>query len=191
MGHTMNMKSQATSRSCKRTNDIIEDHGDWLLVDISTTKYPEARMAVDTDIFKNHNGGRIYAFKPASSKYIYARFNYKNLIINLHKKVIRCHGKQTDHIKHGTMSFIDNRRGNLRPVTSSQNGMNTGILSNNKSGILGVCWNTKSGKWHSHITIDGKQKHLGYYDNIDFAIGARKQAERELFGEYAFEGGSK
>jgi len=50
----MNKTETATTRSYKRTNDIIEDHGDWLLVDISTPKFPEATMAVDTDVFKEH-----------------------------------------------------------------------------------------------------------------------------------------
>lgn len=43
--------------------------------------------------------------------------------------------------------------------------------------IPGVCWSSTANKWRAYIGIDGKQKHLGYYDNIEDAIKARKDAE--------------
>ena len=180
----------------KGTNKIIEDHGDWLLVDISTPKHPDATMAVDTDVFEAHDGGRIYALKSKSVKYIYAFYNRsvlddgrrKQKHIQFHRDVIDVgEGMEVDHIKHGAMSFIDNRRSNLREATCSQNCMNTSMKKNNTSGIKGVCWDKSTGKWTSKIMKDGKRIFLGCFDNIDFAIGARQQAEREMFGEFAYE----
>ena len=171
----------------KRTNEILEDNGDWLLVDISTPKFPDATMAVDKDVFDAYEGGRIGAKLPTCHhKYIYAGFNSAKKYHYFHRLVIECNGMQLDHISHGTMSFVDNRRSNIRIVTESQNQMNRSIFANNKSGVPGVHWYKKTGKWMAYIWLEGKMVYLGLFDNIEFAIGARQQAEREYFGEYAF-----
>lgn len=43
--------------------------------------------------------------------------------------------------------------------------------------VVGVCWSKANKKWKAYIKIDGKQKHLGYFDNKEDAIKARKEAE--------------
>lgn len=43
--------------------------------------------------------------------------------------------------------------------------------------IPGVCWSNTANKWKAYISLEGKQKHLGYFDNIEDAIQARKDAE--------------
>lgn len=43
--------------------------------------------------------------------------------------------------------------------------------------IPGVCWSNTANKWRAYINLEGKQKHLGYFDNIEDAIQARKDAE--------------
>ena len=186
----MKATSETPKRSYKRTNDILEDHGGWLLVDISTPKFPDATMAVDRDVFEAHEGGRIVPSMLTGNRYIHAVYRCKNKIKYFHRGVIDIpHGMECDHIQHGTISFIDNRRSNLRAVTRGQNGLNRGVSSNNTSGVTGVCWNKATSKWNSRIRINGKTKHLGLFDNIEIAIGVRQQAEREYYGEYAYKGG--
>ena len=46
--------------------------------------------------------------------------------------------------------------------------------------VVGVCWSKPNNKWKAYIKIDGKQKHLGYFDNKEDAIAARKEAEELL-----------
>jgi hypothetical protein len=177
-------------RTCKCTNEIIEDHGDWLLVDVSTPKFPDATMAVDTGVFESHEGGRIYAshLNP-NHKYIYALYHIGKKVFSFHRDVIEIpDGLVVDHIAHGSMEHIDNRCSNLRVVSRSQNGMNRRKFTNNTSGMSGVFWDNQTGMWRVQIAIDGKRKSLGYFDNIDFAIGVRQQAEREYFGEFAYQG---
>lgn len=43
--------------------------------------------------------------------------------------------------------------------------------------IPGVCWSNTANKWRAYINLEGKQKHLGYFDDIEDAIQARKDAE--------------
>ena len=91
--------------------------------------------------------------------------------------------KYVDHINHDT---YDNRKYNLRVCTNSQNNMNRGLQSNNKSGITGVCWNKNKNKWEAQIYLNGKHIHLGLYIKKEDAIDARKKAEKEYFGEYRY-----
>lgn len=50
-------------------------------------------------------------------------------------------------------------------------------------GIAGVCWSKSNNKYKAYIKIDNKQHHLGYYDNLEDAIQARRQAEEKLKGD--------
>lgn len=78
----------------------------------------------------------------------------------------------------------DNRKENLRICTHQQNIMNSKLSKNNKSGKTGVCWVNREEKWLATITINNKQKFLGYFDNFDDAVKAREEAEEKYFGEY-------
>lgn len=54
--------------------------------------------------------------------------------------------------------------------------------SNNSSGKTGV---TKHGdRWMATITIDGKVKRIGIFEELENAVSAREKAEREYFPEY-------
>jgi len=81
---------------------------------------------------------------------------------------------QVDHINH---IKEDNKWLNLREVTASENHHNRAKNSNNTSGTAGVGWNKASNKWYAAIYVEGKQKHLGYFTDLEEAIAERKQAE--------------
>jgi len=74
----------------------------------------------------------------------------------------------------------DNRWVNLRLVTRKENLRNAGVRNDNTSGYLGVCYFKGRDKWRSYINNNGKQHHLGYYDNIEDAKKARKRAEKDF-----------
>jgi len=50
----------------------------------------------------------------------------------------------------------NNSRSNLREVTNQQNAMNTRAK--------GYYWDKSKGKWRAYIHLNGKKKHLGYFD---------------------------
>lgn len=58
------------------------------------------------------------------------------------------------------------------------------VSSNNTSGVNGVYWNRKSGKWIAQIGFKKKTYYLGSFMNKDDAIRARKRAEERLYGEF-------
>ena len=90
-----------------------------------------------------------------------------------------------DHIL-GKETKNDNRKYNLRVVTSSQNNTNRTIGSNNKSGFLGVCYNERFGTWRAYITVNKKRFHLGTYKNLEDAVKVRKEAENILQGDFSY-----
>ncbi len=83
-------------------------------------------------------------------------------------------GMVIDHIN---QKKDDNRIENLRAVSHSENSKNIGLQSNNTSGVNGVRLDKKTQKYKTYIIINGKNKHLGYYNTIDEAKKARLAAE--------------
>lgn len=71
----------------------------------------------------------------------------------------------------------DNRLINLRNVNHIENNRNLSILPSNKSGVTGVYFRTCRNKWLAKISVNNKQIHLGYYENFEDAIKARKEGE--------------
>lgn len=91
-------------------------------------------------------------------------------------------GLEVDHINGDK---LDNRRCNLRAVTSAQNSWNAGLSARNTSGRKGVSYCGRRNRWHAYITVHGQRIHLGFYKCIDEAIAAREAQELAAFGEYA------
>lgn len=82
--------------------------------------------------------------------------------------------KDIDHINGDR---IDNRWQNLRQVDRQTNLRNSSLSSANTSGALGVSLDKRCGRWYAYIKVDGVKKSLGYYDNIEDAVLARKAAD--------------
>ncbi len=83
-----------------------------------------------------------------------------------------------DQLDHINRDRADNRISNLREVTNKQNGQNASKRSDNKSGHPGVYWDKQKSKWRALITHNQKDIHLGYFENLEDAVAARKAAEK-------------
>ena len=103
------------------------------------------------------------------------QYKPKPKAIRMHRVINKTPDKLfTDHIN---QDKLDNRRTNLRTVNKSQNSINTGLRSTNKSGHKGVYWDSWSRRWRAELKINYKKITLGRYTNINDAIKARKLAE--------------
>ena len=71
----------------------------------------------------------------------------------------------------------NNAKANLRLVTHQENGKNVKLPSNNKSGVIGVCWDIRNSKWYAQIKHEGYNVFLGRHKSLESAIKARAQAE--------------
>ena len=76
-------------------------------------------------------------------------------------------------IDHHDGDKLNNRFDNLRLTTEVCNNRNHKMQRNNKSGYVGVSWYNRVNKWCAQIKIDGKHKHIGYYDTKEEAYQAR------------------
>lgn len=91
----------------------------------------------------------------------------------LHRKVLN----STSIVDHINGNRLDNRKCNLREVTQSQNQMNVNYLGVYQHGD----------RWLAKIKKNQKQIHIGLFDYREEALYARWYAERQLFGEYAYQ----
>lgn len=81
---------------------------------------------------------------------------------------------EIDHINH---IRHDNRFENLRSVTKADNCKNKVMLNSNSSGVTGVSFDKKTGKWESHISVRNKKIYLGRHSDKSLAIKSRLEAE--------------
>lgn len=83
---------------------------------------------------------------------------------------------ETDHINRDK---LDNRKCNLRSVTSSQNSLNLTVRKDNRSGVTGVFWRKDRQKWSVYINKDGKRTYLGHHKTREEALKIREQVTKE------------
>ncbi len=116
---------------------------------------------------------------------------YIDIIVNGHKyKAHRlawlyCFGEfpvqQLDHIDNNRSN---NSLDNLREASTLENSFNKQISSLNTTGYKGVSIDKRSNRYRAYITINGKQKSLGYYATAAEAGQAYIEAAQALHGEF-------
>ncbi|MDP4163077.1 MAG: HNH endonuclease [Bacillota bacterium] len=101
-------------------------------------------------------------------------------LIVLHRLIMNApKGLVVDHINHNP---LDNRKENLRIVTNAQNMQNRlGAQSNSKSGVRGVVWRKDINKWQVRLRKNGKYYYFGFYDDLEEAAKASKEAILKFF----------
>lgn len=106
-----------------------------------------------------------------------------NKSINAHRVAWALnYGKWPTHqIDHLNGDRADNRIKNLRDVSPSINQRNQKMRSNNTSGFCGVAWIRGKNRYLAYINTDGVRRNLGYFDDMNEAIEARKDAEIGLY----------
>lgn len=98
------------------------------------------------------------------------------------------HGYFPQNIDHKDGNRSNNRIENLRAATIGQNHRNRGLQKNNTSGIKGVSWDKRRGKWVASVCTKGKQQKLGLFDNICEARDAAENYRDVMHGEFANHG---
>jgi hypothetical protein len=89
------------------------------------------------------------------------------------------HGVIPKEIDHINGNGLDNRICNLREVTHQQNVHNlVRPPKHNSSGFMGVSFFKSTNRFSSYIQVDGKKRHLGYYDTAQEAHQVYLSAKR-------------
>jgi hypothetical protein len=85
-------------------------------------------------------------------------------------------GLSIDHIDGNR---TDNRLCNLRLGTSRENQQN--LRCHRNGNLVGATWSKRNEKWQAKIQINGKDKHLGYFQTELEAHEAYNQSIKELY----------
>lgn len=134
----------------------------------------------------NGNGYRLIKeriLKPSSNKnngylYVVLRKEENPKTFSIHKLVAVVF---LNHIPNGHNIVVDhkdndkanNRKDNLQIITQRKN--TSKDKKNKTSKYTGVSWHKRRKKWLTHIRINGKVKHLGYFTNEEDAVGAYQE----------------
>jgi HNH endonuclease/AP2 domain len=89
------------------------------------------------------------------------------------------HGYLPKLIDHKDTNAQNNNIENLRELNNSGNRRNSHKIKNCTSIYKGVCWIKANKKWRAKFTLNGKDIHLGYFDNEDDAGQAYNDAVRK------------
>lgn len=163
-----------------------EIRGDSTAIIVNSPKYGTKEVLIDTSdlsrVQEFPNAWCVHWDPTINNFYCRGKVqrpNGKRETIYLHRWLTACPADlQVDHFDNDT---LNNRRENLRIVSGSGNQQNPkGPQRNNKSGVLGVYWNKRWGKWVGKIELSGEQIYLGSYRNISEAANAVKEARAKL-----------
>jgi len=89
-------------------------------------------------------------------------------------------------LDHKNRNKLDNRRSNLRAVTTQQNSCNTSGARLSSSKYKGVFYNKRLNKWQANINFGKTTFNLGLHKDEKFAAKLYNEKALELFGEYAY-----
>jgi len=89
------------------------------------------------------------------------------------------------NIDHIDNNKTNNNLNNLRVCNQSQNQGNSRKRANASSIYKGVSWSKSEEKWKAQIQFDGRNKHLGSFNNEREAARTYNEAAKELFQDFA------
>ena len=137
----------------------------------------ELYTLVDDDDFERFQQ---YRWRPNSKGYVIRSFTVegKEIVVSLHREILKPPaGLVVDHVNRDK---LDNRRINLRVLTVAENAMNRGLFKNNTTQAKGVA--VLHGQFHARIEKDGRDLHLGDFDDLRTAALTYDCAAMILYG---------
>ncbi len=75
-------------------------------------------------------------------------------------------------IDHVNQDATDNRIENLKVVDHQGNALNQPMKASNTSGVTGVYWEERTGKWRAEVKVSGVKNRLGRFNSLEDAASA-------------------
>lgn len=120
---------------------------------------------VDDDLFDELNKFKWRADKQHNTFYAARTIvvNGKNKVIYMHRIILNLTDSNV-FVDHKNRNGLDNQKENIRTCTNSENQKNMAHREGCSSIYKGVSFHKRCKKWQSQIIINGKSKHLGYFE---------------------------
>jgi len=145
---------------------------------------------IDGELFWKKCRGGVDVSKPAGTMkergYIDIKINRS--LFKAHRLIYIMHYGNIDGLMVDHKKGLSNKIENLRACTQAQNSQNSKMKKSNTSGFKGVNWKIKQKVWEARITVGGKRKCLGYFDDAEVANQVLKIERLKHHGEYACHG---
>ena len=154
----------------KRVKNEVSIFGDLCVMILKNREGKVAATIIDTGDYDKVKRHRWYLSKGG-----YAMSGTK--ILPLAAAILGVETNRNSVVDHINRNKLDNRRGNLRVVSKSENSFNSKQRTDNKSGHRGVSWDKERNKWKAQICINGKVIPIGRFDTVEEANAARINAE--------------
>lgn len=119
---------------------------------------------------------------------------YRNVVIDgknykTHRLIFLYHyGYIPEYVDHIDGNPNNNNIDNLRECTKQQNNWNRKSNINSSSNIKGISWYKPYNKWRVQIRLNGKKKHLGYFDDLEVAKIKIMEIRDEIHQEFSNNG---
>ncbi|PZP71762.1 HNH endonuclease [Methylorubrum populi] len=127
--------------------------------------------------------GEIATGRPNKDGYlrvwVEGKLHYAHRVIYLMEK-----GELPPRVDHDDLDVTNNRILNLRSADASRNGANSKPRAG-RTLPKGVTFRKRTGNFVAQITVDRRNRHLGYHKTVEAAAAAYKEAAKKFFGEFA------
>lgn len=125
----------------------------------------------------------VIAGSPRSDGYVLIRIDYARYYAHRLAWLYMTGDWPTAEVDHVDGDASNNRWGNLREATATQNMQNRRMQKNNRIGLKGV---KRSGKrFYAMIQVNGASRYLGTFDTPLMAHGAYREAAEREFQQFA------
>jgi HNH endonuclease/AP2 domain len=137
----------------------------WKVVRKGTKKHKKAGTLNSQGYLQTQINGKIYK----NHRLIFIMFN----------------DWQPEQIDHIDQNKLNNKIENLRPATNAENARNTKVRCTSQSGIKNVRWDKRRNKWQVRLKHEGKEKHIGYFNDLKLAEQTAIESRKFYYGEFA------
>ena len=115
----------------------------------------------------------------------YVRTSINGKLYLVHRLIFLMeYGYLPNDIDHIDRNPSNNNIENLRPATRTQNQYNS-TRKRTKNNLKNVYWVPRLNKWVVRLNINGKPRHIGVFNDLDFADFVAQEARAKYHKEFA------
>lgn len=154
---------------------------------VNSAKYGEKEIFVDDADYLELIKYKWFVVKMPKTfyavRFIYWGYKQKSIYMHRHILGLTKRNELGDHEDH---DGLNNQRSNIRISNHLNNQHNKAPKLGSSSKFVGVHWHKRDKKWQAAIAVNGRQTHLGLFDNEIQAAVVRDNAAKKYYGESAY-----